>query len=82
MLPSSWEWLKKSPHHLLKCIANRKLSDGPGGTYFEVKQTDGTLLFEIGIWYTRRLLQEYIPPIERNNPSVMEFLKANGLVHS
>jgi lipase maturation factor 1 len=82
MLPSSWEWLKKSPHHPLKCIANRKLSDGLGGTYFEVKQTDGTLLFEIGIWYTRRYLQEYIPPIERNNPSVKEFLKVNGLAHS
>ena len=82
VLPSSWDWLKKSPHRPLKCIANRKQSNGLGGTYFEVKQTDGTLLFEIGIWYTRRLLQEYIPPIERNNPSVMEFLKANGLVHS
>lgn len=36
------------------------------------KKTDG---WEHGRWWRRKLVREYVPPIEANNPSVKQFLQ-------
>lgn len=81
LLPSWWEWKVAAPKST-KCIATAKWPQkAPGGPYFEVTTSDGgAVIFEAGLWYTRRLLSEYLPPIEAGNPSVKEFLRGNGLI--
>lgn len=78
-LPSEWTWNFITPKS--KCIATAKWPQqrqAPGGPFFAVYVGED-LVFETGIWYTRRLLSEYLPAIEAGNPSVKDFLKANGL---
>lgn len=36
--------------------------------------------WEVGKWWKRRFTQEYMPPIDANNPSVAQFLAGNGLI--
>ncbi len=38
------------------------------------------VVVEVGSVWTRVLLREYLPPLERGNPSVQEFLRAHGYV--
>jgi len=77
MLPNEWTW-NLTPKS--KCIATAKWQqrEAPGGPFFAISVGED-LIFETGIWYTRRLLSEYLPAIEAGNPSVKDFLKANGL---
>jgi hypothetical protein len=35
--------------------------------------------WEVGKWWKRKFVQEYMPAIDVNNPSVHQFLIANGL---
>lgn len=36
------------------------------------------ILSHSNVWWTRRFVQEYIPPLNRNNPSVATFLEHHG----
>ena len=35
--------------------------------------------WEVGVWWKRKYVGEYMPPIEKNNPSVKDFLRAHAM---
>ncbi len=42
----------------------------------ELERKEG---WQVGKWWKRRLVSEYFPAIERNNPSVQQFLTMYGM---
>lgn len=49
---------------------------GGGGARGDVGQADGE---ERGVWWTRRFVREYLPPVGLGNPSLNKFLASHGL---
>jgi hypothetical protein len=45
----------------------------------EQRNREAAAGWEVGKWWKRRYTQEYMPPIDANNPSVEQFLIGNGL---
>jgi hypothetical protein len=48
----------------------------------EIQEQERKEGWEVGRWWKRRYKQEYFPPIEFNNPTVLQFLKAHNMINS
>lgn len=54
------------------------LSDDGSGRYLRVEHSGGVV--EVGTWWSRRWLENWMPALEARNPSVRAFLEGRGLV--
>jgi hypothetical protein len=64
----------------MSCSARVKHADDGSGPFLAVRRgTAGDGGFEVGRWWTRRLLSTWLPALEKDNASVRAFLSAHGM---
>lgn len=82
--PERWQWLQQSRSGSAKCVVTEvRESDDGSGRYLVLRMPSpaspsGFEEVHIGTWYTRRRIGEWLPPLQRGNPSVLQFLHAHG----
>jgi hypothetical protein len=72
-VPASWGW----PAARGACMARVRFADDGSGAFLDVSDSGGAA-FHVGAVWARRQRGEWLPPLERGNPSVRAFLDAHG----